>query len=66
MQEHSETQLDTQGPRNFKAKALGFTRSLVDVASLEKVVFFSDFRLSVVCVQPNLQYYNLKPSTQTR
>ena len=44
---HSRTEgnptLRCQGPGTFKAKALGFTRSLVNVAYLEKVVFFYDF-----------------------
>ena len=30
-------------PGNFKAKALGFTRSLIDAVYLERVVFFYDF-----------------------
>ena len=41
--------------RKFQSKALGFTRSLVNAAYLEKVVFFYDFRFLVVSVQPNLQ-----------
>ena len=44
IQERSETQLYTcQHSGNFKAKALGFTRSLMDVVYLETVVFFYDF-----------------------
>ncbi|MDE0681985.1 MAG: hypothetical protein OXI63_03625 [Candidatus Poribacteria bacterium] len=48
--------LRCQGLGTFKvSKALGFTRSLVGVAYLENIVFFSDFRVSVASVQPNLQ-----------
>ena len=45
IQGRSETQLYTQHPGNFKSKMLGFTRSLVNAASLEKVVFFCDFHV---------------------
>ena len=45
----------TYGNSFLKAKALGFTRFLLDVVSLERVVFFYDFRVSVVSVQPNLR-----------
>ena len=40
----------TYGNSFLKAKALGFTRFLLDVVSLERVVFFYDFRVSVVSV----------------
>ena len=43
IQEGSETQLQT-GRVSETAKALGFTRSLVNVAYLEIVVFFYDFQ----------------------
>ncbi|MDE0683539.1 MAG: hypothetical protein OXI63_11535 [Candidatus Poribacteria bacterium] len=39
----------------LQSQALGFTRSLVAVAYLEKIVFFSNFRVSVASVQPNLR-----------
>ena len=35
--------LHCQHPGTFKAKALGFTRSLMNVVYLETVVFFYDF-----------------------
>ena len=39
-----------QHPGNFKAKALGFTRSLIDAVYLETVVFFYDFHgFSDIC-----------------
>ena len=42
IQERSETQLYTISTPD-QAKALGFTRSLMDVVYLETVVFFYDF-----------------------
>ena len=45
----------TSSPAENSKQALGFTRSLVDVAYPEKVVFFYDFTVLVVSVLPNLQ-----------
>ena len=44
-------------PENFKAKALGFTRSLMDVVYLETVAFFYDFHgfSGIRSTQPTVQ-----------
>ena len=58
-QESSETQLHT-GMIPETAKALGFTRFLLDVVCMESFIFLLPFRLLVGAVQPNLRCYSCR------
>ena len=57
--------MHTQRPGSFKSNVLGFTRFLMDVAYLEKVAFFYNFRSfgGIRSTQPTGRYGFFKIDT---